>query len=280
MHPLRLSFVALTLAAATFAPAASAPLSVAQLKLGLYLHWDVATFAGYDVKSPQFGRQPATAFAPKAVPAADWVRLAKEAGMDFAVLTAKHESGFCLWPAKDMDYSVANSPGKPDVMAAFVAACKAGGIVPGAHYSLVDAHLEGRVMKGALPPAVLATHRQRLVELHTRYPELRVQILDGSTRLSPPQFEELCAAIKQANPACVVLDEKIEPRHVVTTVNSTWMWTPDQKIAAGSRMVQLGELAVSAKRPFLLNVGIDRTGAIPENCVAVVKAVGTKLGSL
>lgn len=56
-----------------------------------------------------------------------------EMGVPVAVLTAKHEAGFALWPSKYSNYTIASSPtvGQRDLVQEFVAACKAQGIKPG-----------------------------------------------------------------------------------------------------------------------------------------------------
>lgn len=60
--------------------------------------------------------------------------------MKYAVLTAKHIAGFCLWPSEYSDYSVANSANTTDVVEAFVDACRKRGILPGLYYSSYDNH--------------------------------------------------------------------------------------------------------------------------------------------
>jgi hypothetical protein len=78
-----------------------------------------------------------------------WVHTAKLVGMSYAVLTAKHKSGVCLWDSKVMwtgkeyDYDVANSNYKTDVVAKFMAACLDEGIKPGLYYCISDPHNEG-----------------------------------------------------------------------------------------------------------------------------------------
>jgi hypothetical protein len=40
------------------------------------------------------------------VPSAEWAKKAKAAGMKYAVITAKHHEGFCMFDSKFTDYDV------------------------------------------------------------------------------------------------------------------------------------------------------------------------------
>jgi len=41
-----------------------------------------------------------------------WAKTAKDAGMKYLTITAKHHDGFCLWPTQFSDYNIMNSPTK------------------------------------------------------------------------------------------------------------------------------------------------------------------------
>jgi alpha-L-fucosidase len=60
--------------------------------------------------------------------------------MRYAVLTAKHVAGHCLWPSRHTDYSVANSSDKTDVVGAFVKSCERRGVRPAFYYDAYDNH--------------------------------------------------------------------------------------------------------------------------------------------
>ena len=127
--------IMLAVAVATPALVVSAEPSSASpppFKYGLYVHFDISTFAGYrGPEAKDIGAVTTERYAPTGLDVAGWARTAKQAGMDCAVLTVKHEAGFCLWDAADYDYDVAGSPVKTDVLAEFISACNAEALLRG-----------------------------------------------------------------------------------------------------------------------------------------------------
>ena len=70
----------------------------------------------------------------------EWVRLAKEAGMKYAVLTAKHHDGFCLFDSKLTDYTAVHTKAGRDLVREFVDACREEGLRVGFYFSIIDWH--------------------------------------------------------------------------------------------------------------------------------------------
>jgi len=70
----------------------------------------------------------------------EWAKKAKAAGMKYAVLTAKHHEGFCLFDSKFTEYKSTNTPAKRDLLREYVDAFRAEGIKIGIYYSLIDWH--------------------------------------------------------------------------------------------------------------------------------------------
>ena len=70
----------------------------------------------------------------------EWARMAKEAGMKYVVLTAKHHEGFCLWDSKFTDYKSTNTPVGKDLIKEYVEAFRGEGLKVGFYYSLIDWH--------------------------------------------------------------------------------------------------------------------------------------------
>ena len=109
-------------------------------EFGLFLHFGIRTFheghRDWDGK-PMFP----SAFNPTELDCGQWAAIAKEAGVRYMVLVAKHHDGFANWPSKFTDFSVAASPwknGTGDVVAEFVAACRQHGLKTGLYYSPAD----------------------------------------------------------------------------------------------------------------------------------------------
>lgn len=116
-------------------------------RFGMFIHWGLYAIParGEWVRSveempeeayiPFFEEFNPTSFDPKA-----WARLAKKAGMKYAVLTAKHHDGFCLFDSALTDWKVTNTPYGRDIVREYLDAFRAEGIRVGLYYSLLDWH--------------------------------------------------------------------------------------------------------------------------------------------
>jgi len=69
-----------------------------------------------------------------------WAKAAKNAGMKYAVMTAKHHDGFCLFDSALTGYKSTNTLCKRDLIKEYVEAFRAEGIRVGLYYSLLDWH--------------------------------------------------------------------------------------------------------------------------------------------
>lgn len=67
-----------------------------------------------------------------------WARAAKNAGMKYVVLTAKHHDGFCLFDSQYTDFKSTNTRCGRDLVAEYVEAVRAEGLKVGLYFSLLD----------------------------------------------------------------------------------------------------------------------------------------------
>lgn len=208
-----------------------AQLAFQELELGLFIHYGMITYAGYSNQ----GQDSPQKFNPTALDCDNWMEVAKAMGAKFAVLTARHQEGFCLWPTRSTEYSIKNSPykdGKGDVVREFVDACRRHGIKPGLyHCSLMDAHhlfkpgdpiewheewfktTSKRLSEPVVFERFLAIQKQQIRELLTEYGEITYLWLDHITEtqgiLDPELVEKFwCEIIEEARacqPNCLLL---------------------------------------------------------------------------
>ena len=79
-------------------------------------------------------------FNPDLFDAKEWAKKAKAAGMKYAVMTAKHHEGFCMFDSAYTDYKSTNTPAKKDFIKECVEAFREAGLKVGIYYSLLDWH--------------------------------------------------------------------------------------------------------------------------------------------
>jgi len=125
------------------------------LKFGMFIHFGMSTYDGDELSK---GDLPSTAYAPDKLDVDQWVCVARDAGMKYAVLTTKHVAGHCLWPTKLNDYHVGTSGNKTDVVEAFVKSCEKRGVLPGLYYCSWD----NRNTFGSLTPTEAAPFEKLL----------------------------------------------------------------------------------------------------------------------
>jgi alpha-L-fucosidase len=138
-----------------------------EARFGMFIHWGIysvpaGVYHGKDI--PGIGEwimnnakipvseyeKYASQFNPKDFNAEEWVKLAKEAGMKYIVITSKHHDGFAMFGSKVSRYNVVEAtPFKRDVIDEMAKACKKYDIAFGLYYSQAqDWHVPGGVAIG------------------------------------------------------------------------------------------------------------------------------------
>ena len=126
-----------------------------EARFGLFIHWGVYSVpAGEwqgktnygewfmeETKMPvsqyeQFAKQ----FNPVKFDARAWVRMARDAGMKYIVITSKHHDGFGIYPSQQTDWCIKSTPFPRDPLKELAAACKAEGLRLCFYHSIMDWH--------------------------------------------------------------------------------------------------------------------------------------------
>jgi alpha-L-fucosidase len=152
-------------APAPFGPVPSADqLRWQEMEYYAFVHFSLNT---YTDQSWGYGNEDINLFNPKDLDCRQWARICKQAGMKGIIVTAKHHSGFCLWPSKYTEYSVKNAPwknGKGDIVRELADACKEYGLKLGVYLSPWD-----RNHPDYGKPGYITYFRNQLTELLTNY---------------------------------------------------------------------------------------------------------------
>lgn len=186
----------------------------ADAEIGVMYHLDMQVFEPEYEFRQNWNYQPdVSKFNPKELDTDQWIKSAKAAGATYAVLVAKHCSGFSLWPTKAHSYSVKNAPwkkGQGDIVKEFIASCKKYGVKPGL-YASASANA---FMKVDNPGLVLSGNAQeqekykevvktQLTELWSQYGELFEIWFDGGVLPPDKGGIDMHALVKKYQPNAV-----------------------------------------------------------------------------
>lgn len=128
-------------------------------------------------------------FNPVMFNAGEWVRLAKEAGMKYIVITSKHHDGFCLFDSAHTDFDIMSTPLKRDILKELAEACRKEEIKICWYHSIMDWHHPDylprrdwetdRPVEGADFDRYVQHMKKQLAELVKNYGEIGVLWFDG-----------------------------------------------------------------------------------------------------
>ncbi len=165
----------------------------------MFVHFGMSTFIGDECPD---GQADLSTYSPDSVDTEGWVKLAKDAGMRYVVLTAKHVAGHCLWPSGHTDYHAPT-----DVVGQLADAGAKHGLGMGLYYCSWDnPHRFGPVTAGdvgifnsTVTPEYLDFQLKQLEELLTTYAPLFEIWIDIPQVLGPKgrrQCYELCSSLQ------------------------------------------------------------------------------------
>jgi alpha-L-fucosidase len=116
-------------------------------RFGLFIHWGIYALGArhewikhVEKISDADYQKYFDHFYPDLYDPAVWAREAKNAGMNYFVVTSKHHDGFCLWDSAYTDYKATKTPWGQDVLKPMVEAFRAEGFKVGFYHSLLDWH--------------------------------------------------------------------------------------------------------------------------------------------
>ena len=184
-------------------------------KFGLFIHWGVYSlleyheqcFAKLDMSHEEY-EQLYKSFNPTKYDPEKWVLLAKNAGMKYICITAKHHDGFCMWDTKYTDYNIMNTPYGKDVIKMLSDACHKHGMLFSIYYSNPDWHHPTANNKNSThqwksvdPDSSDTTEyreyiKNQITELLTNYGKIYTLFWDIPPHIDDPSINELARKLQ------------------------------------------------------------------------------------
>ena len=225
-------------------------------------------------------------------------KLAKAAGMKYMVLTTKHHEGFCNFDSKLTDYCASKQGPGRDLIREYVEAARAEGLRVGFYYSLMDwHHPDGAICatdEAARKRFVEYTHGL-IRELLTNYGKIDVLWYDVSWPLDAKgwESERMNKMVFELQPDIIVNNRnKLEgdfstpEQRIVAetggrawescmTLNDSWGFQRADDNWKSSKTIIRNLISCSRDGGnYLLNVGPQPDGSIPQESVRVLTEVG------
>jgi alpha-L-fucosidase len=276
-----------------------------EARFGMFIHWGLYSVLGRHEWVMENEGIPvseyellAKRFQPKPNAARAWAKLAKAAGQKYMVMTTKHHEGFCNFETKLTNYCAPKQGPGRDLVAEFVEAARAEGMHVGFYYSLMDWHHPDGARCATDPDA-----RKRFVEythglireLMTNYGKIDVLWYDVDWPLDAAgwESEKMNKMVFQLQPDIIVDNRNGLPGDFSTpeqeivaekgsrswescmTLNDSWGYQRADDNWKSSRTVIRNLVSCSRDGGnYLLNIGPEPDGSIPEESVRVLTQVG------
>jgi alpha-L-fucosidase len=275
-------------------------------RFGMFIHWGLYSQLGRHEWVMNRERIPvaeyeklADSWVVRERPAREWARLAKQAGMQYMVMTTKHHEGFCLWDTQQTSYNAVLHGPRRDLVREYVEACREFGLRVGFYYSLMDWHHPdgARCAKDEAARCRFIDFTYGCVEeLCSNYGKLDILWYDVSWPLSSPELWEsarITAMARRLQPDIIVNNRAQLPEdfgtpeeHVTAeaagrdweacmTFNGSWGYMPCAHDWRPVReVVHLLRTAAAGGGNLLLNVGPKPDGSVPEEAYQRLEPLG------
>lgn len=277
-----------------------------EARFGMFIHWGVYAIPArgewvmYQEHIPHAEYAPlAKEFNPNKFDPDAWVRLAREAGMRYIVLTTRHHDGFSLFDSQVSDFTAPKTAAKRDLVRAYVEACHRGGMRVGFYYSLLDWRYEAYFRGPQKDPEGWAklveyVHAQ-VRELCTNYGKIDILWYDGGWPYTAEDWRsaELNAMVRSLQPEILINNRSLLPEDFDTpeqhirasapgrpweacmTLNDSWGYNAaDDAWKSPKQVITHLVQCASGGGNFLLNVGPKADGTIPAESERILRAVG------
>ena len=275
-------------------------------RYGMFIHWGVYAIPArgewvmHQEHIPHEEYAPlADEFNPKRYEPDEWVRLAKEAGMRYMVLTTRHHDGYSLFDSQVSDFTAPKTAAGRDLIRPYVEACHRGGMPVGFYYSLLDwrypAYFRGPDKDPEGWNELVEYMHAQVRELCTNYGRIDVLWYDGGWPWTPEAWRsrELNAMVRELQPEIIINNRSLLPEDFDTpeqhiqfsepgrpweacmTLNGNWGYNEaDEQWKTPKQVIEYLVRCASGGGNLLLNIGPKADGSVPDESVKILRQVG------
>lgn len=297
-----------------------------EAKFGMFIHWGVysvpaGTYDGQQIKGigewiMNRGKIPVDVYAkyaeqfnPVKFNAGEWVKIAKDAGMKYIVITSKHHDGFAMFKSEASKYNIVDAtPYKKDPLKDLAEACRKEGIKLGFYYSQAQdwhhkggaasgGHWDKEKQDGSMDEYIDTIAVPQVKEILSNYGEFPTVLWwDTPTDMNTNRAARLYKVMKELKPNIIwnnrlgggykgdteTPEQHIPPQgypgrdwETCMTMNDTWGFKSydDNWKSTETLIRNLCDIA-SKNGNYLLNVGPTQEGLIPQPSVERLAEVG------
>ncbi len=195
-----------------------------EAKFGLFIHWGVYSQIGREEWARELLQIPlreyekiAMNFNPVKYNPNEWVKLAREAGVRYIVITSKHHDGFCIYDSAYTEFDSMKAKIQKDLLGMLVEACRRENLPIGFYYSIMDwYHLDylprrgwekDRPARGADFKRYVSYMKNQLQELVVKYQPV-ILWFDGEWEHKDEDYEavETGKMLRQLKPEILIND--------------------------------------------------------------------------
>lgn len=201
------------------------------LEYGMMLHYGLGTFCNSLDEAEKCG---ANVYQPTALDVDQWVQVARDAGMRYIMVTAKHLRTFPLWHTDTTDFHVGNSPVPTDIIDELAKSCDRHGLKMGLYYfggdtrELLDEQFRHKRPHEAFVTAAFTDWCcQQLTELLTRYGHVEEVWFDGPQEYGPQARRELYDHVASVSPDTVIAMNTVWETNGTVPVVKPEAWPTD-----------------------------------------------------
>lgn len=233
-------------------------LAWADKEIGVIIHLDIPIFLPDSFDYDRKETLPAlSVFHPSKLNTDQWIRAASEAGAKYAILVAKHSSGFSLWPTRQYDYHIGHTlwkDGHGDVVADFIRSCKKYGVSPGIYCSTGFNTYLGVHNNDLHSPDSMRAYNKivlgQLTELWTQYGKLFEIWFDGGVLATSKGgiSDEAAALVKRYQPQAILFQGPSSCDNLIRWVGNESgkapypLWSRADAVTASNGVVEIKDL--------------------------------------